>query len=479
MSGASGWRQDLWLAIGAALQAHVITLHDGGALESHCAASLLGAVEATSQGTPPPVESSHGLAVAFEQRVEAVAPAACAALSRQGRESSDLAATALHLLLRQHATQLLEAALLARLTLIELAGAHVFTLLPIYAGSSPLQPTNLAHALTASIAPLRRATARLQLALVDLDPVALGAGAMGGGRVVVDRDAVATLLGAEAPAESTIDAVSATDQFVAASQAAAAVVLPLERLLGEMLALRRQEPQSLHIDDALLSPAERALPHYRAPQVLERCLTDARAVAQQALLTERAAAAIPFGPRGDAGDAPALSAARALGDAARVCQTATMLLSGPVDFNRAWLARQAGRYLMTAGDLAALLIDEEGLPASAAQEIAALVAERAASEELEASGITPGLIDSAALLVIGQELGVEIERLGAFLAPRRFVEKRSAVGGPAPKAVRELLDIESQQVAQDQEWLEDRVRRTEAARATLGVRSHELQADAS
>lgn len=479
MTGAEAWRRDLWLAIGAALTAHVVVLNEMAAMDDTCAAALLGAIDATGRGEPPSVESALGLATIFEQRVDSVAPAACASLIRQGRGTLDLAGTALHLVLRQHVVNLLEAAVLTRLTLVELAGAHVFTLLPVYLGASPLQPSNLAHVLTATIAPLRRATHRLFLALSDLEQIALGAGSLAGASLPVDRDALAALLGAETDAESTFDALSSVDEFVAASQAAAAVTQPLERLIVELLTLVRQEPQALSLDDALLAPADSSLPHFRPPQVLERCLTEARGVAQQALLTERAASAIPFGPRGDAGDGLAQSAARALQDATRVCQTFAMLVSGPLDFNRAWLARNAGRSLMTAGDLAAFLVTEEELPPAAARDIAALVTERARDEGLEASGITPGLIDAAAMLVIGRELGVEIERLGAYLAPRRFVEKRTTQGGPAPAAVRELLDIESQRVAQDQQRLEARQRRIEAARHELGARSHELAAHAS
>ncbi|MFN8664765.1 MAG: lyase family protein [Thermomicrobiales bacterium] len=479
MTGVDAWRRDLWLAIGAALTAHVVVLHHADLLDDSCAAALLGAIDATSQGDPPAIEGAAGLSTVFEQRVDAVAPAACAARSRTGRATLDVAATAHHLLLRQHALALLEAAVLVRLTLIELAGAHVFTLLPVYIGSTPMQPSNLAHVLTAAVAPLRRATARLQLALTDLDQVALGAGSLAGASQPVDRDILASLLGADTVAESTIDALSSVDEFVSASQAAAAVVQPLERLMVELLALVRQEPQSLTLDDALLAPAESGAPHFRPPQVLERCLQDARAVVQNAMITERAASSVPFGPRGDAGDHLAQSAIQAMQEATRVCQTFAMLVSGPLDFNRAWLARNAGRSLMTAGDLAQFLVAEEGLPPLAARDIAALVAERSRDEGLEASGITPGMIDAAAMLVIGRELGVEIERLGAYLAPRRFIEKRSVQGGPAPVAVRELLDIESQRVAKDQADLETRQRRIAEARQELGALSHEIQSLAS
>lgn len=474
MTGVDAWRRDLWMALGTALTAHVVVLQHSDLLEGSCAAAILGAIDATIQGDPPGIESATGLAGVFEQRVDAVTPATCAALSRTGRSTLDLAATAHHLLLRQHGLALLESAILVRLTLIELAGAHVFTLLPVYFGSTPMQPSNLAHVLTAAVAPIRRATARLQLAVTDLDQIALGSGSLGGAAQPVDRDVLANLLGADSEAGSTIDALSSVDEFVAASQAAAAIVQPLERLMVELLALVRQDPQALTLDDVLLAPADSSLPHFRPPQVLERCLNDARSVVHQALVTERTASSIAFGPRGEAGDALAQSAARALQDATRVCQTFAMLISGPIDFNRAWLARNAGRSLMTTGDLASFFVAEEGLPPGAARDIAALITERARDEDLEASGITPGLIDAAAMLVIGRELGVEIERLGAYLAPRRFIEKRSVQGGPAPVAVRELLDIESQRVRRDQLELEARQRRIEDARSELGALSHEI-----
>ena len=479
MAGVDAWRRDLWLAIGTALTAHVVVLQQSDLLDGGCAAVILGAIDATSRGEPPATESAAGLTSVYEQRVDAVTPAACAALSRVGRGNLDMAATAHHLLLRQHGLALLEAAVLVRLTLIELAGAHVFTLLPVYIGSTPMQPSNLAHVLTAAIAPLRRATARLQLALADLDQIALGSGSLAGASQPVDRDALASLLGADAVPESTIDALSSVDEFVAASQAAAAIVHPLERLMVEFLTLVRQEPQSIMFDDALLAPIDAGLPHFRPPQVLERCLSDARGVVHQAMITERDASAIPFGPRGEAGDSLAQSAARAMQEATRVCQTFAMLVSGPLDFNRAWLARNAGRNLMTAADLAAILVAEEGLSQVAARDIAALVTERARDEGLEASGITPGLIDAAAMLVVGRELGVEIERLGAYLAPRRFIEKRSVQGGPAPIAVRELLDIESQRVARDQSDLETRQRRIAEAQSELETLSHEIVSLAS
>jgi argininosuccinate lyase len=152
---------------------------------------------------------------------------------------------------------------------------------------------------------------------------------------------------------------------------------------------------------------------------------------------------------------------------------ARVLVDG-IEINRAWLARSAGRNHVTSGDLSDFLMAEESLDPAAARNIAAMTASRAIREGLEASAITPAMIDAAALLVIGRELGVEIERLGAYLAPRRFIEKRTVLGGPAPATVREYLELARQRLSADRRWLEERQRRIALAKDNLDIRSHEI-----
>jgi argininosuccinate lyase len=183
---------------------------------------------------------------------------------------------------------------------------------------------------------------------------------------------------------------------------------------------------------------------------------------------------IPYGPVGEIADEAAKTAGSALSRAAATNETFSMLLGGPIEINRAWLARTAGQALVTAGDLADFFMAEEALDPSAAREIAALTTGRARQEGLEASAITPAMIDAAALLVIGRELGIEIERLGAYLAPRRFIEKRTVFGGPAAPAVREYLSLERNRLEADRRWLEEKRRRIALADENREIRTHEI-----
>ncbi|MBW3633673.1 MAG: hypothetical protein KY456_11675 [Chloroflexi bacterium] len=479
MTAGDAWRDAIWNAIGRGLSAHAVMLRDSDIVDDSIAASLLTAIDGARRGTPPDVSGSLALVAAFDDRVDSlVAPGATGAI-RIARARHDLAATAQRLILRDRVLALAAAIETSRLALLDLAEGHVFTLLPVWSGSSPLQPTNFAHFLTGTIAPMGR-TARMLRAVYDvLDHSALGSAALAGPGLPVDRDETADLLGSEGPVESTFDALSAVDYLVASGNIAAATVAPVRRLVSELMLWRRTEPNSLRFADELLAPPDANLPHFRPPSTLERLVAETKRVEADAATITTLTSDISYGPVGEMVDGAVGLAGSALSRAAAANEAFATIISGPIEINRAWLARTAGHSLITSGDLVDFFMAEEGIDPSSARDIAALTSTRALQEGLEASAITPAMIDSAALLVIGRELGIEIERLGAYLAPRRFIEKRTVLGGPAPAAIREYLAGERGRLETDQRWLEERRRRIALAEENLEIRTHELLAAAS
>jgi hypothetical protein len=77
------------------------------------------------------------------------------------------------------------------------------------------------------------------------------------------------------------------------------------------------------------------------------------------------------------------------------------------------------------------------------------------------------MIDSAALMTIGRELKVEMETLGRFLAPRRYIERRQVLGGAAPDMVRTWLEETFDEITRDRTWLETEAGGVERALALL------------
>jgi hypothetical protein len=236
----------------------------------------------------------------------------------------------------------------------------------------------------------------------------------------------------------------------------------------------RTDPQAIRFAGEVLAPEDPNLPHFRPPQVIEELAIDARQVEEDAGAIARFALSLPYGPTGQRADLPVNLAVASLRRGAALTESFAGVLVDGIEINRAWLARGAGRSHVTSGDLSEFLMAEESLDPASARNIAALATGRAIREGLEASAITPAMIDASALLVIGRELGVEIERLGAYLAPRRFIEKRTVRGGPAPSAIREYLESAREHLTVDRRWLEERHRRIALATENLDIRSHEI-----
>ena len=145
-----------------------------------------------------------------------------------------------------------------------------------------------------------------------------------------------------------------------------------------------------------------------------------------------------------------------------VTETIDLLTTG-LEINRAYLANVAGKGHTTTSDLSIFLMETEGIDPVSAANIAALTVNRAIADEIEASGINTQMIDAAALMVIGRELAVEFEAISRYLAPRRFLERRTSTGTPSPARTREYLGREEALLTAHDAWLAALERRIETA----------------
>lgn len=461
--------RQLWRAVGRVVAAHVVMLREGEVLDGAAAAAVLTALDGVGRGEPPAAAELAlpgllGLVAAFDDRLEALTAAGAVGASALGRGRQETAAAAARLALRDGLLATTAATAGVRRALLDLADGHVFTLMPAYAEGQAIQPTSLGHLLGGVIAPLGRGAARLRVAYGEVNRSPLGAGALASTGVPIDRERVAALLGGEGAVASAFDAVAALDHVGQAAAAAAAVAAALRRFLGELLAWLRAEPASFRLGEGWTATVDPALPGFRPPLGIGRLVADCRRLEGEAARAVGVAADAGYGPDAAALDDVLGLAGGVLAGVAEVAEGTAALVAG-LEPNRAYLANRAGRDHTTSGDLAFFLIGEEGLDPVAAREIALITVRKAVEQGLEAGGIAPPLIDAAALLVVGRELGVEVENLGRWLAPRRYLERRGAVGGGAPGAVRDYLALERSRLLADERWREEAVARLGAADA--------------
>ncbi len=468
---------DAWRDLGRIVAAHVVMLRDAAILDDAVAAALLRAMDGVNRGQPAAVGSLTELIAAYDERLDALTPAGAAGASGVARGRAEVQAALLRMTLRDGLLGLLEATDGARHGLLDLAAAHVFTLMPAHSGGQAAQPTTFAHFLGGAIGPLGRATGRLRAAYAEANQSPLGAVALASTSLPVERERAAALLGFDGIVANTYDAVAAIDHVITAAEAAAGVTLALRRLVEELLTWLRTEPTSFRLDEVWVGPAaDPGLPQLRPPVGLERLISFARRIEGDAASIARLAGEAPYGPAVAAIEALDEVVRRLLADGATLAGRVRDLVTTGLELNRAYLANRAGRGHTTSGDLADFLMLEEGLDPMAARNIAHLTVRKALDQGIEASGITPELIDGSALLVVGRELGVEAESIGRHLAPRRFIERRGAAGGPAPVATRAYLDAERARLDADDWWRAETAARLTAAREDLERAGAEIMA---
>jgi argininosuccinate lyase len=347
--------------------------------------------------------------------------------------------------------------------MLDLADAHGVTIMAAVWGGRPASPTTLAHFLGGAIAPLDVAAMRLRQGVELVNRSPMGAGVLAGDVLEADRDDLAAGLGFDGPIVNTLDALGSVEDVVALVESTAAALAATRRFVTELLAWIRTDPTSFFLDASWEEFPEPSMPALATSARLERLQIALQAAEAAGRTVVEALRAAPYGSLGAAWEPIAALMADALGKSTAALGGATDAVTGALIVNRAYLANRAGRDYTTASDLVPFLMTEESLPPSAARQIASLVVSRLREQHLEASAVTQDMIDSAALMVIGRELKVEMETLGRYLAPRRFIERRNVLGSPAPERTRAWLRDERHRLADDRAWVDAQRSRWNAA----------------
>jgi len=185
-----------------------------------------------------------------------------------GRSRNDQVGTDLRLWLRRrldeidHDLQRLQRALLVQ------ADRHQSTMIPGYTHLQRAQPLCLAHHLLAYIEMLQRDRERLEDVRRRVNICPLGAAALAGTPVPIDRRRTAADLGFDAIYANSLDAVSDRDFCVEFSAAASLVMAHLSRLAEEVIAWASEEFGFVRLSDRCATGSS-LMPQKKNPDVPE------------------------------------------------------------------------------------------------------------------------------------------------------------------------------------------------------------------
>ncbi len=203
-----------------------------------------------------------------------------------GRSRNDQVATDIRLWLRDE-TETLRAGI-ARLqrAFVDLAARHTEDLMPAYTHLQRAQPIVIAAYLLSFVEQLERDFVRLKNCRTTLNASPLGAGAIAGSTLAIDRQSTARQLGFADVVYNSIDAVSDRDFCAEFIFDCAVTAAHLSRFAEDWILFSTNEFGFVRIDDAFCTSSS-MMPQKRNPDVLElmRAKTGAVYGALVAMLT--------------------------------------------------------------------------------------------------------------------------------------------------------------------------------------------------
>ncbi|MDR2136877.1 MAG: argininosuccinate lyase [Synergistaceae bacterium] len=218
-------------------------------------------------GELEPSEQLEDVHMNVESRlIEILGPAG--AKLHTGRSRNDQVATTMRLYLRDRFLDL-QAALLSLLeALLDRAERHRDTVVSGYTHLQQAQPISLGHYWMAWFEAFLRDCGRLEFALAALDECPLGAGALAGSTLPLDRETASRLLGFARPTRNSLDTVAQRDYMADYHHFASLFAVHAGRMAEDLILYTSQEFGWLRLPDSFCTGSS-IMPQKKNPDVLE------------------------------------------------------------------------------------------------------------------------------------------------------------------------------------------------------------------
>lgn len=184
------------------------------------------------------------------------------------RSRNDQVALDLHMYMKREIVEISELITSFQAVLLELAEKHKDTIMPGYTHLQRAQPVTFAHHMLAYFNMLARDFRRLQGVWQGADMMPLGAGALAGTTLPIDRHFVAEELNFSKVYGNSMDAVSDRDYVLEFLSFSSILMVHLSRLSEEIILWSSSEFSFIELDDAYTTGSS-MMPQKKNPDVAE------------------------------------------------------------------------------------------------------------------------------------------------------------------------------------------------------------------
>ena len=185
-----------------------------------------------------------------------------------GRSRNDQIATDIRLYLRDEISDISRRVRDLQKALVELGSANENAILPGLTHLQNAQPVLFAHHLLAYVEMLERDHSRLSDCRIRLNESPLGAGALAGSTLPLDRQQVAAELGFDRVMRNSMDAVASRDFAIELGADLAILMTHLSRLSEDVILWASQACDYIELDDAFCTGSS-LMPQKKNPDIAE------------------------------------------------------------------------------------------------------------------------------------------------------------------------------------------------------------------
>jgi argininosuccinate lyase len=367
-----------------------------------------------------------------------------------GKSRNDQVATAVRMEARSRLLDAAAALTQVQASIVRQVRKHKGAIMPGYTHLQHAQPVTLAHHLQAHFDAIQRDIARVMQAYERVNLSPMGAAALAGTSVRVDRDYVASLLGFGGLVGNAMDSVSSRDFALESASAAAIAMVDLSRMAEELILWSSSEFGFVEIADEY-SATSSIMPQKKNPVVAETIRAKSGSVLGELTAMFAITRALPNSYNLDLQEVtPHLW--RALDDTVESANLMAEMLSS-LRFDEEALRSSLATDMSTATELANHLVERYHVPFRQAHAIVGelvrlsvdrhLPLERTASEEMQ----------RVSKRITGTAVKIDKDELRTVLDALKTLQMIGSAGGSNPLSVSRLLLGDSKSVEQNNSWI--------------------------
>lgn len=318
-------------------------------------------------------------------------------------------------------------------TFIVKADEHLGTVMPGYTHTRPAQPITFAHWCLAHADAFFRDVERLEDAYKRINLNPLGAGAIAGVGLPIDRSLTTSLLGFDGIQENTLDVVTSRGEMESEFLAILSILMVhLSRIAEDIILWSTHEFRMITLDDHFTTWSS-LMPQKKNPDVAELIRGRVGRLLGDLVDILSTLKGLPSGYNRDTQETKS-----PLFRSVDLVRSTLKVMDGMLDtmkINGDRMLELSRRGFATATDLVDFMVTDIGVPFRTAYNLVSTVVEESlAKEKVDAVALS-----EAVKKLTGRRIRLSQKEIEEYLDPIRTVERRRHIGGPSPQEVSRMI----------------------------------------